>query len=165
MLRTIVARFSDFVCGKLEPWRPADAECVCRRGLKTRRDVLVWEVEMEEKNRELKLLLAAAEMNPWAIELGITPAELVIGCGCDRPRRSILQCGHCGCRSACDGCEADPIWRPSNERERESWCGCAEPGKEVLPCGHCGCGNGLCWEWVNMGPSQRFEKKRKASCV
>ena len=87
------------------------------------------------------------------------------GCGCDRPRRSILPCGHCGCGSACDGCQVNPIWRQLTEWEQDSWCGCEQPGKEVLPCGHCGCGDGLCWEWVNVGPARPFERRRKASCA
>ena len=165
MLRTIVAIVSDFVCGKLEPFRPEDAECFCRRGLKTRYDVLVWEARMEDRNRDLKLLLAVAENNPCAEELGISPAELVVGCGCDLPRRSILPCGHCGCGSACDGCQVNLIWKPLTEWQQESWCGCEQPGKEVLPCGHCGCGDGLCWEWVNVGPERPFERRRKAGCA
>ena len=79
MLRTLVVRISDFVCRKLVPYCSEDFECFCRRGLKTRKDVLVWEARMEDKNRELKLLFAAAEKNPLAISQGISPEELVIG--------------------------------------------------------------------------------------
>ena len=93
--------------------------------------------------------------------------ELLAGgaCGCDHPRGSVLPCGHCGCGSACDGCQVNLIWKPLTEWEQESWCGCEQPGKEVLPCGHCGCGDGLCWEWVNVGPERPFERWRKAGCA
>lgn len=79
-------------------------------------------------------------------------------CGCDRPRWSRLPCGHCSCRSECDGCAVNLIWKD----EQESWCGCARPGVEVLPCGHCACRNGLCLELVNIGPT--FEARRKVAC-
>ena len=79
-------------------------------------------------------------------------------CGCDRPRWSWLPCGHCACRSECDGCEVYLIWKDENE----SWCGCARPGIEVLPCGHCACGNGLCLELVRNGST--FEARRKVTC-
>ena len=96
-----------------------------------------------------------------ADSLGIPPAMLSGGkCGCDRPRVSILPCGHCACGCACEcgGCPANLIWKD----EQESWCGCATPGYEVLPCGHCGCGNGLCLELVRNGSV--FEARRKVSC-
>ena len=85
-----------------------------------------------------------------ADSLGIPLAMLSGGkCGCDRPRVSILPCGHCacGCECECGGCPANLIWKD----EQESWCGCATPGYEVLLCGHCGCGNGLCLELVRSG--------------
>ena len=80
MFRTFVVIICEFVCRILEPYRSEDSECFCRRGLKTRDDVVMWEAEMEEKNRELKLLFAAAEKYPLAIEMGITPEQLVMGC-------------------------------------------------------------------------------------
>ena len=92
---------------------------------------------------------------------GIPPAMLSGGrCGCDRPRMSILPCGHCacGCECECGGCAANLIWKD----EQESWCGCATPGYEVLSCGHCACGNGLCLELVKSGSV--FEARRKVSC-
>ena len=79
-------------------------------------------------------------------------------CGCDRPGWSRLPCGHCACRSKCDGCEVNLIWKD----EQESWCGCARPGVEALPCGHCSCGNGLCLELVRNGST--FEARRNATC-
>ena len=90
---------------------------------------------------------------------GVAPAQSNGGaCGCDRPGWSRLPCGHCGCRSACDGCQVNLIWKD----EQESWCGCARPGVEVLPCGHCACRNGLCLELVSNGSV--FEVRRKATC-
>ena len=99
------------------------------------------------------------EDEPSADSLGIDPEQLGDGaCGCDRPRWSVLPCGHCGCRSGCDGCRVNLIWQD----EQQSWCGCARPGLEVLPCGHCACGNGLCVELVANGSA--FEARRKAAC-
>lgn len=106
------------------------------------------------------------ERDPLADSLGILPEKLDHGrCGCDRPRVSVLPCGHCSCRCECDGCAVNLIWMRLTESEQVSWCGCAEPGKVVLDCGHCGCRNGLCLEFVNAGPNQPFEKRRKASCA
>ena len=103
---------------------------------------------------------------PLADSPGIPPELLSWGrCGCDRPRWSVLPCGHCACQCECDDCPENRIWRVLIEREQASWCGCDAPGKEVLPCGHCGCGNGLCVEWVNVGDDRPFEKRRKASCA
>ncbi|MDE0205520.1 MAG: hypothetical protein OXP66_05785 [Candidatus Tectomicrobia bacterium] len=103
------------------------------------------------------------ERDPLADSLG---TKLDHGrCGCDRLRVSVLPCGHCACRCECDGCAVNLIWMRLTESEQVSWCGCAEPGKVVLDCGHCGCRNGLCLEFVNAGPNQPFEKRRKASCA
>ena len=104
-----------------------------------------------------------------ADSLGFFLEQLAGGtCGCDRPGRSVLPCGHCACKCECDDCPRepeDPIWRVLTDWEQESWCGCPEPGKEVLACGHCACGNGPCVEFVNVGEDQPFEKRRKASCA
>ena len=107
------------------------------------------------------------ETDPLADSLGTDPVTLANGCGCDRPRYLVLPCGHCSCRSECtaDDCRTDKIWAWLDEWNQDSWCGCAQPGKEVLRCGHCACDNGLCWEWVNVGPDRPFEKRRKASCA
>ena len=103
---------------------------------------------------------------PLADSLGIPPELLSAGrCGCDRPRWSVLACGHCACRCECDDCPENRIWRVRTALEEASWCGCDAPGREVLDCGHCACGNGLCVEWVNVGDDRPFEKRRKASCA
>ena len=94
------------------------------------------------------------ESDPLADSLGIPPEQLGHGCGCDRPRLSILPCGHCACGSRCDDCAANKLWRD----EQESWCGCAEPGREgVLACGHCSCGYG-CFEAVRNGSHAAMQK-------
>ena len=91
--------------------------------------------------------------------VGINPAHLEEArCGCDRPRWSILPCGHCACRCECDDCRINLLWKD----EQESWCGCATPGYKVLSCGHCACGNGLCLELVRNGSV--FEARRKVTC-
>ena len=97
------------------------------------------------------------ETDPLADSLGIAPEKLDNGkCGCDWPRWSVLPCGHCACRCACegDGCAANRLWRD----EQESWCGCAQPGRNgVLECGHCACLYG-CFEVVRNGSDAAMRK-------
>ena len=96
------------------------------------------------------------ESDPLPDSPGIPPEQLGHGCGCDRPGWSILPCGHCSCRCACEcgGCPANKLWRD----EQESWCGCAEPGRDgVLACGHCSCEFG-CFEVVRNGSHAAMQK-------
>ena len=73
---------------------------------------------------------------PLADSLGIPPELLGTGrCGCDRPRWSVLACGHCACRCECDDCPENRIWRVLSEREQASWCGCDAPEERSLTAG------------------------------
>ena len=102
--------------------------------------------------------LLEEETGPPADSLGIDPERLGGGCGCDRPRWTVRPCGHCACRSECNDCAANKLWRD----EQDAWCGCSQPGRDgVLECGHCACTYG-CFEHVR-GNSEA--PMLKAPCV
>ena len=151
MFRTIVV---NFVCGVLEPFRTDYSECSCELCLEARDNFLEQEAEHEAGLYDFEL---DEKGDLLADSLGIPPEQLDNGrCGCDRPRWSVLPCGHCACRCACevDGCAANKLWRD----EQDSWCGCAQPGRNgVLECGHCACGYG-CFEVVRNGSDAPMQK-------
>ena len=107
MLRTIVVSIGNFVCRILEPFRTEYAECCCPACLDALQDL----AEIEQA-RQAGLYDFELDENgdPLDDSLGARPAMLDSGkCGCDRPRVSILPCGHSALRSL---------------REQQSWCGC-----------------------------------------
>ena len=155
MLRTIVVSISNFVCRILEPFRTDYAGCGCVCCEDARYYLRKYEADVEAGLYDFEL---DGEGNLLDDSLGIDPVKLENGCGCDRPRWKIRPCGHCACKSECNGCPANKLWRD----DQDSWCGCAKPGYDgVLACGHCGCGYG-CFEVVR---GDSHAPMQKVSCV
>jgi len=170
MFRTIVVKFCELASDLLEPLRSGWANRAYWFFVELRATTLMKQRGLDPSVPECSCWYClAGEKHPE--EPGAKRVEFVgIGlgmprgwpysgkCGCDRPRWNVRPCGHCTCRSECDDCWANKLWRC----ELESWCGCARPGeKGVLECGHCACGYG-CFEVVRNGS---HAAPRKAPCV
>ena len=167
MYRTIVVKICEVASDLLEPLRSDWAHRAYWFFVETRATTLMKQRGVDPSVPECSCWYCLAGENdsddldadgdPLADSLGVDPEKLDNGrCGCDRPRWSVLPCGHCACGCACDGdgCAANKLWRD----EQDAWCGCAQPGRNgVLSCGHCDCGYG-CFEVVRNGSHAAMQK-------